>query len=133
MAFEEWQSQNMIDDTKQSPEPQKNIRILDLIPDKTPVQTSLGPLYVRHIYTSDWKHLESKDLAEVGKIIVCRLVSRFEDKSNDTPLSEDDMEAIVDADLDALAPTIVKQCGWGMRRQVCGGQSGPSACLRPSF
>lgn len=103
----------MSDGTAKGQEPTKKIRILDLMPEKTPIPTSLGTLYVRHIYVSDWKHLERNDSDELGKAIVGRVTSRLKDKGDDTALSDDDFAALVSTDFDVLAPAIAAQCGWG--------------------
>lgn len=96
------------------PAPQaKKLSLDDLLPAKAPVVTSLGTLYVRHAYASDWKHFESGDAAELGRAAVRQLANRIEDKKEDGPLADEDFDAFVGADFDALAPAIAKQSGWG--------------------
>lgn len=96
------------------PAPQtKKLSLDDLLPAKAPVVTSLGTLYVRHAYASDWKHFESDDAAELGRAAVRQLANRIEDKKEDGPLADEDIDALVGADFDALAPAIAKQSGWG--------------------
>jgi hypothetical protein len=46
----------------------KTLKISDLICLlKAVVETSIGRLYVRHVYTSDWKHFGSEDAHELGR------------------------------------------------------------------
>lgn len=104
----------MIDTPEFSEEPQpKPKKLVDFLPAKVAVQTSLGTLYVRHAYTSDWKHFESDDSQELGRVAVRQLCSRFEDKSDSGPLAEVDLESLHDTDFHALAPVISKQSDWG--------------------
>lgn len=93
------------------PKPKK-LKLADLLPAKAAVKTSLGPLYVRHAYTSDWKHFQSDDIFELGRAVVRQLSSRIEDKNDSEPLTEEDLEALVNADFHALVPVISKQSGW---------------------
>lgn len=74
--------------------------------------TSLGRLYVRYVYGSDWKHLEGDDEAELGKAAVRRLANRAQDKRDSSPLADEDVDALLDADYAALAPVIAKKSGW---------------------
>ena len=87
-------------------------KLADLLPAKTVVETSLGPLYVRHAYTSDWKHFDSDDSLELGRTVVRQLSSRTEDKKDSGPLAEEDLKALNDADFNALVPVIAKKNGW---------------------
>lgn len=90
----------------------KKRNLADLLPAKAAVETSLCPMYVRHAYTSDWKHFESDDDRELGRAVVRQLSSRIEDKKDSGPLSEEDLKALNDADFNALVPVIVKKNGW---------------------
>ncbi|OZA27503.1 MAG: hypothetical protein B7X93_09000 [Hydrogenophilales bacterium 17-61-9] len=107
----------MISETPESSqEPQPKPKKLDLnalLPAKIPVETSLGTLYVRHAYTTDWKHFESDDAQELGRVVVRQLSSRVEQKNDSEPLAEEDLEALNEADFLALVPVISKHCGWG--------------------
>lgn len=87
-------------------------KLADLLPAKAVVETSLGPLYVRHAYTSDWKHFDSDDSLELGRTVVRQLSSRTEDKKDSDPLAEEDLKALNDADFNALVPVIAKKNGW---------------------
>lgn len=98
----------------------KKLKLADLLPAKAAVKTSLGPLYVRHAHTSDWKHIESDDILELGRVAVRQLSSRIEDKNDSGPLTEEDLKALVDADFHALVPVISKQNGWEKMPAVAG-------------
>lgn len=95
-----------------SPQPKK-LSLGDLVPEKARVETSLGALYVRHAYASDWKHFNSDDPAELGRAAIRQLANRSKDKKDDGPLAEDDLEALSEGDFDALAPVIAKRSNWG--------------------
>ena len=96
------------------PDPQPKKRsINDLLPEKAGVPTSLGTLYVRHIYGSDWKHFEGDDSNALGRAAVQRLTTRAQDKRDSSPLTDDDVNALLDEDYAALAPAISKRSGWG--------------------
>lgn len=113
--FSYWQNSVMSDtpDSANEPHPKpKKLNLEDLLPAKAAVKTSLGPLYVRHAYTSDWKHFEIDDNRKLGKAVVLQLSSRNEDKNDSGPLTEEDFEALVDADFHALVPVISKRSGW---------------------
>ncbi len=94
-----------------NPKPKKR-NLADLLPAKTSVETSLGPLYVRHASTKDWKHFESNDTRELGRALVRQLCSRNEVKNDSEPLAEEDFKALDDADFRSLVPVIAKQNGW---------------------
>lgn len=83
-----------------------------LLPEKASVATSIGMLYVRHLYSSDWKYLESDDAVELGRSTLQRLCNRTEDKSESSPLLDEDMRLLNDADYQVLAQAIAKQNGW---------------------
>jgi hypothetical protein len=105
---------NMSQTPEPPPDPQKkNLDLIDLLPAKVSVMTSLGTLYVRHARVSDWKHLESDDLAELGRIAVRQLASRIADKNDDGPLTNDDFDNLDNADFNSLAHAIAKQGDWG--------------------
>lgn len=100
-------------DSTDEPHPKpKKLNLEDLLPAKAAVKTSLGPLYVRQAYSSDWKHFEIDDNRELGKAVVRQLSSRHEDKNDSGPLTEEDLGALVDADFHALVSMISKQSGW---------------------
>lgn len=97
---------------KPKPKPKK-ISIDDLIPEKVEVNTSLGALYVRNVHGADWEHFENNDLLELGKVAVQRLTSKEQEKRKVSMLSDEDVEALQDTDISALAPAIAKKSDWG--------------------
>lgn len=102
-------------ESSQEPQPKpKKLDINALLPAKTPAETSLGTLYVRHAYTTDWKHFESDNAQEFGRAVVRQLGSRVEQKNDSEPLAEEDLQALNDADFLVLTPVISKHCGWGV-------------------
>lgn len=96
-----------------APTPKKSLNILLQRPVKIPVQTSLGILYVRNAYVSDWTLFESDDPETLGKLAVRQLVSKIEDKEDDTPLADEDLDALDNTDFEMLVPVIAKQSNWG--------------------
>lgn len=90
----------------------KTLKISDLLPAKAVVETSIGRLYIRHVYTSDWKHFGSEDAHELGRSVVQHLCSRIEDKNESGPLGEMDLEELSEADFCSLVPVIAKKNGW---------------------
>lgn len=96
-----------------APTPKKSLNILLERPVKIPVQTSLGILYVRNAHVSDWTLFESDDPETLGKLAVRQLVSKTEDKEDDTPLADEDLDALDNTDFEMLVPVIAKQSNWG--------------------
>lgn len=92
-------------------QPKKKRFILAIAPAKARVETTAGPLFVRHAYLSDHEHFGCDDDAERGRVAVQRLVSRVEQKGDDTPLDVD-VAVLTDVDVEALLPVIAKQSGW---------------------
>lgn len=90
----------------------KGLNLDALIPEKTSIATSIGTLYVRQPYSSDWKYLELEDAVELGRISIQRLCNRIEDKHDSSPLLDDDLKLLTDADCQALVQAIAKQSGW---------------------
>ncbi|WP_439864313.1 hypothetical protein [Pseudomonas antarctica] len=96
-----------------SPEPpSKKLSLSDFIPEKSEVNTSLGPLYVRSVNRGDWKHFESDKPIELGRMAVQRLVSREQNKQVNATLSEEDFKNLIDADIFALNSMIAKKSDW---------------------
>jgi len=96
-----------------SPEPpSKKLSISDFIPEKSEVKTSLGPLYVRSANRGDWKHFESDEPIELGRMALQRLVSREQDKQVNGTLSEEDFKNLIDTDFFALNSMIAKKSDW---------------------
>lgn len=96
----------------------KKLNLDALLPAKASIATSLGTLYVRHLYSSDWKYLEHDDAVELGRVSVQRLCNRIEDKHDSNPLLDDDLKLLSDADYQLLVQAIAKQSGW---RELPGG------------
>ena len=90
----------------------KTLKISDLLPAKAVVETSIGRIYVRHVYTSDWKQFESEDAVELGRSVVQHLCNRVEDKSESGPLEEKDLEELSEADFCSLVPVVAQKNGW---------------------
>lgn len=81
-----------------------------LIPEKVPVQTSLGTLYVAHriplsVFNGDQDE-------EVGRKIVRHTCSRAENKNDIKPLSDEDVAALSGEDIAMLGPVIARQQRW---------------------
>jgi hypothetical protein len=96
---------------EKNPKP-KTLKISDLLPAKAVVETSIGRIYVRHVYTSDWKQFESEDAVELGRSVVQHLCNRVEDKSESGPLEEKDLEELSEADFCSLVPVVAQKNGW---------------------
>lgn len=101
-----------IPDGNQGDKP-KGINLSDLLPKKASVTTTIGPLYVRHAYTSDWKLFNSNDAHTLGLVALRQLCSRIESKHDSSPLDEQDIDALSEPDIQVLVPTIAKRSGWG--------------------
>jgi hypothetical protein len=91
---------------------QKKLNLDALLPAKSSIKTSIGALYARHPYSSDWKHFELDDAVELGRVAVHRLCNRIEDKHDSTTLLDGDLKLLTDADFRALVQAIAKQSGW---------------------
>jgi hypothetical protein len=95
-------------------EPPKKKLVLDLdslTPEKLPVQTSLGTLYVGgHGFPSSV--LKAGTDLEVGRTLVQHLCNRLEDKPDTTLLGDEDLAALSDEDIAMLGPVICKQQRW---------------------
>lgn len=101
------------DQSANSAEPKpKKLNIDALLPAKASVNTSIGTIYVRHAYTNDWEFFDTNDVVELGRVSVQRLCNRFEGKRDSSPLLDDDLNSLSDADYQALVQTIAKQSGW---------------------
>lgn len=97
--------------TPHQQEPTKKRSILAIGPAKARVETSVGPLFVRHAYVSDYERFGSDDDTERGRLVVQRLASRVERKGDDTPF-DGDVGVLTESDLSVLIPAIAKQSGW---------------------
>ncbi len=103
----------MNDTPSPAPEPPKKKSLLDLLPAKVPVETTLGTIYVRYMNVSDWKHVANVSSDELGKTILDRLSSRNQERGKDDPLSTAELDALSEDDLKALAQAIANQSRWG--------------------
>lgn len=90
----------------------KKLNLDALLPAKASTKTSIGTLYVRHPFSSDWKYFELDDAIELGRVAVQRLCNRIEDKHDSSVLLDDDLKLLTDADCRALVQVISKQSGW---------------------
>lgn len=90
----------------------KKLNLDALLPAKASITTSIGTLYARHPYSSDWKHFELDDAVELGRVTVQRLCNRIEDKHDSSALHDDDLKLLTDADCLELVQAIAKQSGW---------------------
>lgn len=91
-------------------QPPKKKSLLDLLPEKAPVTSSLGTLYVRHATMTDLGELEGEQ--DLGAAALKRFVSRIQDKRDKSGLSEDDVRALTEADIAQLVPAVVKRSNW---------------------
>lgn len=92
------------------PEPSsKKLSLADFIPEKSEINTSLGSLYVRTANRGDWKHFESNEPTELGRMALQRLVSREQNKQGDDTLSDEDFKKLTEADFFALNSMIAKK------------------------
>lgn len=96
----------------------KKFNLDALLPAKASITTSIGTLYARHSYSSDWKYFELDDAVDLGRVAVQQLCSRIEDKHDSSALLDDDLKLLTDADFRALVQAIAKQSGW---RELPGG------------
>lgn len=90
----------------------KKLNLNALLPAKGSITTSIGTLYARHPYSSDWKYFELEDGVGLGRVAVQRLCNRIEDKHDSSALHDDDLKLLTDADCQALVQAIAKQSGW---------------------
>lgn len=103
----------MSDTPASKSEPESNKLNLDkLIPGKQLVETSIGPLFIRHARASDLESLERQEPEDMGSTVVRQFCSRIEDKHDATPLPDDDLAALTEADHSKLAPAIASQSNW---------------------
>lgn len=83
-----------------------------LFPEKISIETSIGTLYVRNVFISDWGYLELEDAAEMGRVAIQRLCNRIQDKHDSSVLDDDDLSRLTDVDCQALAQAVAKQNRW---------------------
>lgn len=90
----------------------KKLNLDALLPAKGSITTSIGTLYARHPFSSDWKDFELEDSVELGRVAIQRLCNRIEDKHDSSALDDDDLNLLTDADCQELVQAIAKQSGW---------------------
>lgn len=90
----------------------KTQKISDLLPAKAVVETSIGRIFVRHAYLSDWKQFASEDAYELGRSVVLHLCNRVEDKNDSGPLDVKDFEKLGDEDFYYLVAAVAKKNDW---------------------
>lgn len=90
----------------------KKLNLDALLPAKGSITTSIGTLYTRHPYSSDWTDFELEDSVELGRVAIQRLCNRIEDKHDSSNLHDDDLKLLTDGDCQELVQAIAKQSGW---------------------
>lgn len=90
----------------------KTQKISDLLPAKAVVETSIGRIFVRHAYVSDWKQFASEDAYELGRSVVLHLCNRVEDKNDSGPLDVKDLEGLGEKDVYSLVAAVAKKNVW---------------------
>ncbi|NWB91636.1 hypothetical protein [Pseudomonas agarici] len=96
-----------------SPEPSpRKLSLADFIPEKSEISTSLGSLYIRTANRDDWKHFESDEPTELGRMALQRLVSREKNKQGIDTLSDEDFKKLTEADFFAINSMIAKKSDW---------------------
>ena len=95
-----------------SPPHAKKLNLDDLLPEKQPVETSVGVLFVRSTKVSDVEAVGADDERELGRVVLQRLCSRAQGKRDNTALTDGDVEALTDLDLRMLTSAIAEKNGW---------------------
>lgn len=90
----------------------KKLNLAALLPAKRSIATSIGTLYARHPYSSDWKYFDLEDSVELGRVAIQRLCNQIEDKHDSSALHDNDLKLLTDTDCQALAQAVAKQSGW---------------------
>jgi len=90
----------------------KRFSLNDFLAAKARVDTSIGPLYIRRAYETDWDSFDIDDAEKLGAAVVRQLSSRAEDKSDSTPLADEDLKALTSDDIFLLVPVISNKNGW---------------------
>lgn len=91
----------------------KVLSLDDLLPEKKPIETSIGTLFVRYATVSDEGSLEGQSGSQLGEAALRLLVNRASDKSDRTPITEQDRQALNEHDVQNVAGAIAEICGWG--------------------
>lgn len=90
----------------------KKLNLLDLIPSKVPVSSSIGQLYVRKARLSELAAIEGATPAEIGEAAIRLLTNRAEAKDVREPLADEDWLRLPESDLKAIAVELAKLNGW---------------------
>jgi len=93
--------------------PDGKLSLSDLLPEKIPVQTSLGFLYVRRADGSDWTAFEGNNPDSLGQLAVQRLVNSLEDKRDNSPLTNEEFESLANGEVQVLAAAVARHNDWG--------------------
>ena len=84
-----------------------------LVPKKSPVETSIGTLYVRGPTWNEWSSLDDMEAPLLGSTAIQLLTNHHPDRDDDSSLDDRDMAALLPADLSRVATVLVKHNGWG--------------------
>lgn len=86
--------------------------INDLMPDQTPVETSIGTLYVRHRRVSDLHDLEALgEGSDLGRAIAAAYSSDVQDKWKAAPISLSTAAKLSDEDVKKILTILARRCG----------------------
>jgi len=100
-------------ENKPEPSPRKALDLSNLLPAKAPAQTSIGKLFVRHSVVQDLLDWSKNQEAEaLGHACLRALTSRVEERSDNSSLSENDIDDLTKEDQEALIAEIAKVNGW---------------------
>lgn len=92
--------------------PKKKLSILDLIPPKIPVSTSIGEFYVRRARVSDWESIGGQTPEEWGGAAIRQLVNQTQAKDAREPLLEHEFQQLQEEDIRAIGTELAKLNGW---------------------
>lgn len=90
----------------------QQLKLDDLIPKKSAVETSIGTLYVRAPTWREWSSLDDKEAPLVGSTAIRLLTNRNPDREDASPLDDRDMVALLPEDLSMLATVLTKRNDW---------------------
>lgn len=92
---------------KSTPEP-RTLSLDDLVPAKQEVHASIGNLYVRHLTVRELAMLEGRQ--NLGEALLKMVVGRSSDKADHTGLTDEDFDALGEADIALLVPAAIRMC-----------------------
>jgi len=93
----------------------KGGKIALLLPPKVPVQTNIGPLFVRHITAGDFKALApvvDGELSALGRRLLTTSVGRIEDPKDQSAISDEEIDQLQQDDLDKVIAAICNLNGF---------------------